>query len=126
MQECQRSNTLPEGLTSFFSVDKLEGANKYNCESCKHRCNGRKRFMLDTAPQVATFQFKRFTNMMRKIGKFVQYPMTLDLGKHIEHPRKVIYKLFGVVVHAGSASWSGHYYAFVRSHDTWFNVYMRQ
>ena len=98
-----------------FSVDKLEGANKYHCDSCKNRCNGRKRFLLDTTPQVATFQFKRFTNFGRKIGKFVKYPLVIDLGKYLQHPTKVLYKVFGVVVHAGGAASSGHYYAYVRS-----------
>lgn len=34
----------------------------------------------------------------------------------------MVYKLFGVVVHAGGAAWSGHYYAFVRRGENWFKV----
>jgi ubiquitin C-terminal hydrolase len=82
-KECQRSNSLIEGISSFFAIEKLEGTNKYLCEKCKVRSNARKRFILDTVPKVVTFQLKRFTNSMRKIGKFIQYPLTIDLGKHL-------------------------------------------
>jgi ubiquitin C-terminal hydrolase len=70
-------------VASFFAVDKLEGSNKYLCEHCKVRSNARKRFMLESIPEVVTFQFKRFTNTMRKIGKFMQYPLEIDLGKYL-------------------------------------------
>jgi ubiquitin C-terminal hydrolase len=113
---------LLEGIGSFFAVDKLEGSNKYLCEHCKVRSNARKRFLLDSLPQVATFQLKRFTNSLRKIGKFIQFPLTIDLGRHLEAPHKGIMKLYALVVHAGGSSYSGHYYAFVRVGDDWFKV----
>lgn len=31
-------------------------------------------------------------------------------------------KLFGVVVHAGGSSYSGHYYSYVRVGEAWFKV----
>ena len=113
---------MHEGVSSYFAVDKLEGANKYLCEHCKVRSNARKRFQLESVPQVATFQFKRFTNFMRKIGKFIQYPLEIDLGKHLEKPKKSVLKLFAVVVHLGGSSFSGHYFAFVRVGNSWFKV----
>lgn len=69
-----------------------------------------------------TFQLKRFTNSMRKIGKFVQYPLELDLGKYLEKPRKVVMRLSAIVVHLGGSSFSGHYYAFVRVGTAWYKV----
>jgi len=59
---------------------------------------------------------------MRKIGKFIQYPLTIDLGKHLEQAHKLILKLYAIVVHAGGSSYSGHYYAFVRFGDSWYKV----
>ena len=86
------------------------------------RSNARKRFVLETIPLVATFQMKRFTNNMRKIGKYIQYPYEIDLGKYLEKPRKVTLKLFAVIVHAGGSSFSGHYYAYVRVGTSWYKV----
>lgn len=51
---------------------------------------------------------------MRKIGKFIQFPLTIDLGKFLESPHKAVMKLYAIVVHSGGSSYSGHYYAFVR------------
>lgn len=59
---------------------------------------------------------------MRKIGKFIAYPLKLDLGVYLEQPRKIILKLYGIIVHAGGSSYSGHYYSFIRVDDSWFRV----
>lgn len=59
---------------------------------------------------------------MRKIGKFMQYPLEIDLGKFLEKPEKVVMKVFAIIVHLGGSSFSGHYYAFVRQGNLWFKV----
>jgi uncharacterized UBP type Zn finger protein len=59
---------------------------------------------------------------MRKIGKFIQFPLTTDLGRHLDVPHKALMKLYAIVVHAGGSSYSGHYYAFVRVGEEWFKV----
>lgn len=82
----------------------------------------KKRALLDTTPQVATFQLKRFTNMLRKIGKFISFPIQFDMGKYLYEPRKIQMRLFGIIVHAGGSASSGHYYSFVRMSETWYKV----
>ena len=57
---------------------------------------------------------KRFTNMLRKIGKFIKYPKYINLGKYYDHERKTIVRLSSVIVHSGYSADSGHYYAYVR------------
>ena len=52
----------------------------------------------------------------------MQYPMEIDLGKYLEKPNKVLLKLYAIVVHLGGSSFSGHYYAFVRTGNTWYKV----
>ena len=59
---------------------------------------------------------------MRKIGKHIQFPLSIDLGKHLERPRKVVLNLYAIVVHAGGSSYSGHYYAFVKFGNDWYKV----
>lgn len=69
-----------------------------------------------------TFQFKRFTNTLRKIGKFIKFPKKINLSPYFEEKRKVVMELYAVIVHAGGTSWSGHYYAFVKVNDIWYRV----
>ena len=81
-----------------------------------------KRFHLETAANTLTFQLKRFTNMLRKIGKFLKYPTFINLGKYFDHERKTVARLSAVIVHAGGSADSGHYYAFVRVGEVWYRV----
>jgi len=59
---------------------------------------------------------------LRKIGKFIQFPLTIDLGRHLDVPHKALMKLYAIVVHTGGSSYSGHYFAFVRVGEEWFKV----
>ena len=101
-------------------MDELSGANKYRCENCKQLSNARKGFSILTVPDVITFQLKRFTNTMRKIGKMIHYPEVIDVSKFIDkgsdhkHDNHTKLELFGIVVHAGGSSYSGHYYSYVK------------
>lgn len=39
-----------------------------------------------------TFQLKRFTNLLRKIGKFIPFPKRLNVdSKYFSEPRKAVY-----------------------------------
>lgn len=99
-------------------MDELSGANKYRCDNCKQLSNAKKGFRILSIPSIVTFQFKRFTNSLRKIGKYIEYPRVLNLNRYMEHdmePESTKLELYGVIVHAGSSAGSGHYFAFVRN-----------
>ena len=70
-----------------------------------------------------TFQLKRFTNSLRKIGKLIPYPKVLNVGKYFEEPcENFKLELYAIIVHAGYSSGSGHYYAFVRWNGNWYEM----
>lgn len=74
MKECQKSNSVQEGLSSYFKIYYLIGNNKYHCSSCKKSVDANKRFLLNKLPKILSIQLKRFTNTLHKLNKFVQYP----------------------------------------------------
>lgn len=64
------------------------GSNKYKCDSCKQLSNAKKGFKIISLPSVITFQFKRFTNSLRKIGKLIEYPKTINLNRFMENQQQ--------------------------------------
>lgn len=81
-----RSKNLKEGLNIFFQSEELKEDNKYYCEKCETQSDATKSLHLITVPETVTFQIKRFTNSLRKLGKIVQYPKSLNIGKYFEEP----------------------------------------
>ena len=70
-------------------------------------------------PNVLVMQLKRFSygNMFAKITKPIQFgpELVLTSGTGV----KVKYELYGVVVHHGHSTHSGHYIAYVKVRDTY-------
>ena len=63
----------------------MKNENAYKCSKCKKTVNAKKQFNVHQAPNVATFQFKRFdsSRMFGKISKPVSYPEILDLRPYM-------------------------------------------
>ena len=101
--------------------------NKYRCEKCKSLQNATKRLSVNIAPRILIVTIKRFDIFGRKLSKKIRYPATFDLKKYmdasIDDSKKTkvvgneIYDLYGIVIHVGSSTNSGHYYAYCKSFD---------
>ena len=46
----------------------------------------------------------------------------LQLQKYTDNKEEATYRLNGVVVHAGSTSFSGHYYSYNKVGNAWYKV----
>lgn len=98
----------------------LRNENAYKCSHCNKKVAAEKRFTLHRAPNIATFQLKRFDyNRIfgGKINKQISYPEALNLRPYMSENKgePVNYKLFAVIVHVGGTSTSGHYFCYVRN-----------
>ncbi|CAM0913124.1 unnamed protein product [Alopecurus aequalis] len=123
-----KATTLVGALRNFTEDELLDGGKKqYQCERCRQKVEAKKRFTIDSAPNVLTVHLKRFSpfNPRDKIDKKVDFQPVLDLKPFVSDPKGADYKysLYGVLVHAGWSTQSGHYYCYVRtSSGMWHNL----
>lgn len=123
-----KATTLVRALQNFTEEELLDGGQKqYQCDRCRQKVVAKKRFTIDKAPNVLTVHLKRFSpfNPREKIDKKVDFQPVLDLKPFVSDSKGTDFKysLYGVLVHAGWNTQSGHYYCFVRtSSGMWHNL----
>ena len=123
------AKSLEEALRKFTQAETLERENAYQCGTCRKKVTARKRFTIFKAPNVATFQLKRFDSdkiFGGKITKFISYPEELDLRPFMSDSASkpaINYHLNAVLVHVGHSSNSGHYFCFIKnSYGHWYRM----
>ncbi|GFQ88162.1 ubiquitin carboxyl-terminal hydrolase 36 [Trichonephila clavata] len=118
--------SLEKALEKFTQPEILEQENSYKCPKCKMKVTAQKKFTVYRAPNVATFQLKRFDynrSFGGKITKQITYPEKLNLRPFMSDPKgdPVWYRLNAVLVHSGPSCNSGHYYCYVKnSNGFWY------
>ncbi|XP_015924346.1 ubiquitin carboxyl-terminal hydrolase 42 isoform X2 [Parasteatoda tepidariorum] len=118
--------TLEAALKKFIEPENLDNDNAYKCPKCKMKVQACKRFTVHKAPNVATFQLKRFDynrSFGGKITKQITYPQNLNLRPFMSDTKgePVVYHLNAVLVHSGPTCNSGHYYCYVKNSDgSWY------
>lgn len=126
--EILRADSLLKALDHFTARELLDGGQKqYQCQQCKQKVKATKRLTIDQAPHVLTVHLKRFGSHVpgQKIDKKIHYGPTLDLKHFVSdtYSGELKYTLYGVLVHAGWSTHSGHYYCFVRtSSGNWYSL----
>ncbi|XP_074278951.1 uncharacterized protein LOC141602722 [Silene latifolia] len=126
--EIVKADSLHKALKNFTAPEQLDGGERqYKCEKCKHKVKALKQLTVSRAPYVLTIHLKRFRSHFsgQKIDKKVQFGPTLDLKPFVtgEYEGDLTYTLYGVLVHAGYSTHSGHYYCFVRtSNGLWYSL----
>uniref|UniRef100_A0A3Q3GMV3 Ubiquitin carboxyl-terminal hydrolase 48 n=1 Tax=Kryptolebias marmoratus TaxID=37003 RepID=A0A3Q3GMV3_KRYMA len=114
----QGHKNLTECITEFLKEEKLDGENRYFCESCQSKQNATRRIKLHSLPptlnlQLMRFVFDRQTGHKKKLNTFISFPEQLDMGPFLEDP-KCVYELSAVLIHRGISAYSGHYIAHVK------------
>lgn len=121
-------------MLHFLREEVLDGENAYKCEKCSKKTRATKKYSIRSAPNILVIQLKRFDfSYAGKLSHFVTYPETLNLKSFMpeEEPfsqngnsiRNLNYKLYGVLVHLGYTSHSGHYYSYVLGpNNVWYKA----
>ncbi|KAL8527213.1 hypothetical protein ACS0TY_005188 [Phlomoides rotata] len=124
--EIMKANSLDKALAHFTAKEQLDGgAKEYQCQQCKQKVKALKQLTIHNAPYVLAVHLKRFGPhaLGKKIDKKIDFPPTLNLKPFVTGPNdgNLNYTLYGVLVHAGWSTRSGHYYCFVRtSSGMWY------
>ncbi|KAI8826371.1 hypothetical protein BJ741DRAFT_43582 [Chytriomyces cf. hyalinus JEL632] len=125
--EVKHANTIDKAFQQFTKTEMLRGDNKYRCAKCKTLVDASKRLQILEAPQVLVIHLKRFefgSSMYGggKISKMVTFPEKLDLQSYMFKTKdEKLYHLYGVLVHSGHSSNSGHYYSYIKApNGTWY------
>uniref|UniRef100_A0A671W7C8 Ubiquitin carboxyl-terminal hydrolase 48 n=1 Tax=Sparus aurata TaxID=8175 RepID=A0A671W7C8_SPAAU len=122
----QGHKNLTECVTEFLKEEKLDGENRYFCESCQSKQNATRRIKLHSLPptlnlQLMRFVFDRQTGHKKKLNTFISFPEQLDMGPFLEgKPCTIscVYELSAVLIHRGISAYSGHYIAHVKDART--------
>lgn len=112
----------------YFSSEKLEGDNKYDCRKCKQYTNAVKSLTLKDPPHNLIVNLKKFDINGAKIKAKIEYPYNFNLGDYIKPTGRRsrtknsnMYELYAVINHEGYYSHWGHYNWYVKSfEDNWF------
>ncbi len=113
-------------LERYLEPEKLDGANKYQCNYCNKTCEAERRVTIAQCPPVLNFQLARYifdrkTFRKQKLLDKILMPRTIEVDKQ-NAQKGLEYILCGVQNHRGSSAYSGHYVAEVMDWTTgvWF------
>lgn len=123
---------IRKGMFHFLREEVLDGENSYKCEKCNRKTRATKKYSIKTAPNILVIHLKRFDcSFIGKLTHYVAYPELINLKSLMTESESnektlrgnVNYKLYGVLVHVGSTSHSGHYYSYVRApNNIWYKA----
>ncbi|XP_015892670.2 ubiquitin carboxyl-terminal hydrolase 23 isoform X2 [Ziziphus jujuba] len=123
-----KADSLQKAFLYFTAAEQLDGGERqYQCQQCKQKVRALKQLTVHKAPYVLTIHLKRFRahDPGQKIDKKVQFGPTLDLKPFVSgsYEGDLKYTLYGVLVHYGWSTHSGHYYCYVRtSSGMWYSL----
>ncbi|OWM72809.1 hypothetical protein CDL15_Pgr021115 [Punica granatum] len=126
--EIAKAESLPKAIRHFTAPEQLDGGERqYQCQKCKQKVRALKQLTIHKAPYVLTIHLKRFHSHDpgQKINKNVSFDTTLDFKPFVSGPYEgdLKYSLYGVLVHHGWSTHSGHYYCYVRtSTNMWYSL----
>lgn len=125
--EIMKADSVYKALMHFTAAEQLDGGEKqYKCERCKQKVRALKQLTVYKAPYVLTVHLKRFRHFAgQKIDKKVHFGSGLNLKPFVSgaYEGELTYTLYGVLVHAGWSTHSGHYYSFVHtSSGLWYSL----
>lgn len=118
---------LESCVKKLVTIEKLEGTNKYKCDSCNKYVDATRKTYIWETPDILIIQLKRFQNdgaHTSKIKSKINYPLkNLSLKDCYSgyYPRNHKYDLYGVIQHIGSLN-GGHYYSHTKNpvNNKWY------
>ena len=121
--------TIYESFNDYTAKEKLEGDNQYDAGEEFGKQNAEKGIRFKKFPQVLLLHLRRFEYDFQhdrnvKILSKHKIEEEIDVSNYLveeEKEKDNRYKLFGILIHQGSTSNSGHYITYIRPEmNDWF------
>ena len=121
--DVEHCTSLEQAMGKFIEPETLTGDNRWRCDSCQTKVDAQKGLHFHTLPPVLTIQLKRFVfdfNLMQrtKLQHRVTFSDMIDMAAYLPaaaaQSSPLIYDLFAVLMHSGTAN-GGHYYSYIRA-----------
>jgi Ubiquitin carboxyl-terminal hydrolase len=114
--------SLTWALATHGKDEFMDGSNKYACSHCNTYQEARQCWRLSHIPPLFTVHLKLFAfatarPLGAKVPAAMSCPFALRLSRWCTRDcaqRNFLYRLTSIIVHDGSTSSSGHYYAYVK------------
>lgn len=130
--EIEQNSSVDACLRNFSANESMRGDNKFFCDCCLSLQEAHKRMRIKRLPRVLALHLKRF-KYIEQLQRFKKLSYRIAFESEMTVPSEVcvagrsaessghehVYRLFAVIVHAGSGPNHGHYVALVRSHQHW-------
>ena len=118
------ANTIYDCLDNYTAKTILDEDNMWKCDKCKEDVRPHKRTLFFKTSEILIILLKRYSSNLRKINKFIKYPMDLhlkDYNKNYGTTRSNVYSLSGFCIHDGLLG-GGHYYAVSKNYleNKWY------
>jgi len=112
-------HTLIDCLNKHFEAEKLLPPNEVHW--CKAPFIGYKTVTLSNLPEIIIIQFKLFDGSGNKVLTPISIPEIVDFSQYTEDKNNNYrYSLTSVAVHGGETIQSGHYWAYVKTDNMWY------
>ena len=123
---------LEDSFKDYIEIELMDGENQYAAQGYGLQ-DAEKGVIFESFPPILHLQLKRFEydfnyDQLIKINDRYEFPEAIDVlpyldkdSPQVKQPDAHIYKLHGILVHAGDIS-TGHYYAMIKPNveDQWY------
>lgn len=117
--ECPGSFDVISALRMLTEGETLDEGNQWYCENCERKSKAIKVGRITNFPKILVLQLMKFKSSLGKLDTFVDFPLDgLDLN---DFGVDCKYDLYAVCNHYGSYMF-GHYTAYVKSDDGWYEM----
>ncbi|KAJ3325253.1 Ubiquitin carboxyl-terminal hydrolase 36 [Boothiomyces sp. JEL0866] len=123
--DIKNCNSIEQALLKYTAPEYLNKDNQYKCNKLR---DAEKRITIHESPEILTLQLKRFGYRPgSKVTRHIKFPERLLLDPYLSANKitgkKVEYELYGVLMHSGHSTNSGHYFSFVKhTNGCWYKM----
>ena len=126
--------TLDSCLEKYTEKEKMVGEEQYTCTinpNVTHKSDATKQFLLNIESKILIIQLKRFLHVGNKENGYVQmkmhneisFPLKLKMpSKYLVNKQEQKFELYATCNHSGETLGSGHYYAYIKDNEEWYQM----